>query len=184
MYFAWVLLFFRYNCQQVENRIIMEARWPSCVDGNQCCKAICNYNCCECMFTVATCQFTLQIIIATKLNINCWGSCGEYCAIYVIAARSYECILCRNLPTTCRYPNWVLAVTVFIWHIYRPRSSSLTLFMCRNQVLCLSCLSCVTLMRGLRVITWLCTVRMADCSKCIQATCKVKLELIYVYNIM
>lgn len=42
--------------------------------------------------------------------------------------------------------------------------------MCRNHVRCLSCLSCVTLIRGFRVITWLCTVNMADCSKCIHAT--------------
>lgn len=75
-----------------------------------------------------------------------------------------------NLPTTCKYPNCVLAVTVFIWHMYRPWSSSFTLLMCKNHVRCLSCLSWVTLMRGFRVITWLCTVNMADCSKCIHAT--------------
>lgn len=74
-------------------------------------------------------------------------------------------------PTTCKYPNWVLAVTVFIWHMYLPLSSSCTLAMCKNQVLCLSCLSCVTEIRGFLVITWLCTVNIADCSKCIQATC-------------
>lgn len=75
-----------------------------------------------------------------------------------------------NLPTTDKYPNCVFAVTVFIWHMYLPLSSSWTLVMCRYQVRCLSCLSCVTLMRGFRVITWLWTVRMADCSKCIHAT--------------
>lgn len=75
------------------------------------------------------------------------------------------------LPTTCKYPNWVLAVTVFIWHMYLPLSSSCTFAMCKNQVLCLSCLSCVTEIRGFLVITWLCTVNIADCSKCIQATC-------------
>lgn len=56
--------------------------------------------------------------------------------------------------------------------MYRPWSSSFTLLICRNHVRCLSCLSWVTLIRGFRVITWLCTVRMADCSKWIQATCK------------
>jgi hypothetical protein len=73
-------------------------------------------------------------------------------------------------PTTCKYPNWVFAVTVFIWHMYLPLSSSWTFAMCKNQVLCLSCLSCVTEIRGFLVITWLCTVNIADCSKCIQAT--------------
>jgi hypothetical protein len=85
------------------------------------------------------------------------------------ARRGKNLFICS--PTTCKYPNWVLAWTVFIWHMYLPLSSSCTFAMCRNQVLCLSCLSCVTEMRGFLVITWLCTVNIADCSKCIHATC-------------
>lgn len=85
-------------------------------------------------------------------------SIDQYCNLFV-------------LPTTCRYPNCVFAVTVLIWHIYRPLSSSCTLLICKNHVLCLSW---VTLMRGFLVITWLWTVKIADCSKCIHATWKQK----------
>lgn len=66
------------------------------------------------------------------------------------------------LPTTVRYPATVMADAVLIWHMYLPVSVSLTLAMCRYQVFW--CLSCVTLIRSLRVMTWLATVRIAEFS--------------------
>lgn len=78
-----------------------------------------------------------------------------------------------SLPTTCKYPYCVLAVTVLIWHMYFPLSSSCTSLICRYHVLCLSC---DTAILGFLVITWLCTVRIALWSKSIQATWKEKID--------
>ena len=66
------------------------------------------------------------------------------------------------------WPTRVLATAVFIWHMYPPLSDSWMLLICKFHVWCWSW---DTLIRGLRVMTRFWTVRIADLSKWIHATC-------------
>lgn len=109
---------------------------------------------------IASCGSWGFFFFSEKSGISLQNSIKSYQLIY----RQHEF---QYSPTTWTKPNCVLAVTVLIWHMYLPWSSSLTLFMCKNHVRCLSCLSCVTLIRGFRVMTWLWTVKIALREKCV-----------------
>jgi hypothetical protein len=74
-------------------------------------------------------------------------------------------------PITSRWPTWLFGGSVLIWHMYQPRSLSLTFRTCRYHV---RWSLCVTLIRWFFVITWLAIVRIVYVSKCSHTTYRQK----------
>lgn len=83
-----------------------------------------------------------------------------------------------NLPTTSRKPVWLFIGSVFIWHMYQPRSVSRTSRMCKNQV---RWSLWVTPILWFFVITWFAIVRIVWVSTRSHATWNNILLLILFY---